>query len=269
MYGHHIVGVFESRAAAQQARARLTSAGVSEDNIYLSGEEASLREERREGQTGGFFDWLIGGNSLGRDRDWYQGNVTGGRTAVSVLADEGHDESWLADQLAQAGAVELEDDETAAAGVQGKDRAAQFSAEGAVSGAESAQSGGTTEEVIPVAKEELEVGKRTTETRHRVRTRVVERPVEADVRLKDERVVVERRPASGARSESGLQDRDVEVIERHEEPVVSKRAGAQEEVVIRKEGGERTEKVRDTLRETKVDVEGESDTGRDHQKPVA
>ena len=46
-------------------------------------------------------------------------------------------------------------------------------------------------------------------------------------------------------------------------------AGAEEEVVIRKEGGERTEKVRDKLRETKVDVEGESDTGGDRRKPVA
>jgi stress response protein YsnF len=123
--------------------------------------------------------------------------------------------------------------------------------------------------VIPVAKEELVVGKRATETRHRVRTRVVERPVEADVRLKDERVVVERRPASEATNENALQDRDVEVIERHEEPVVSKRAGAEEEVVIRKESGEHTEKVRDKLRETKVDVEGKSDTGGDRQKPVA
>ena len=113
------------------------------------------------------------------------------------------------------------------------------------------------------------VGKRATETRHRVRTRVVERPVEADVRLKDERVVVERRPASEATNENALQDRDVEVIERHEEPVVSKRAGAEEEVVIRKESGERTEKVRDKLRETKVDVEGKGDTGGDRQKPVA
>jgi hypothetical protein len=37
---------------------------------------------------------------------------------------------------------------------------------------------------------------------------------------------------------------------------VAKRAGAEEEVVIRKEEGEHTEKVRDKLRETKVDVEG-------------
>jgi stress response protein YsnF len=94
--------------------------------------------------------------------------------------------------------------------------------------------------------------------------------IKSSLEAKDERVVVERRPASEAATDgSGFQDRDVEVIERHEEPVVAKRAGAEEEVVIRKEEGEHTEKVRDKLRETKVDVEGESNTGREPQKPVA
>jgi stress response protein YsnF len=256
MYGQHVVGVFESKGAAEQAKAHLRSAGISEDNIHLSGGETSPHEERHESETGGFFDWLIGSSSASKDRDWYQSRVTGGRTAVSVLADESHDESWLANQLTQAGAVELEDyDETVAAGV--PPRAASAG-------------GATTEEVIPVQKEELEVGKRATETRHRIRTRVVERPVEADVRLKDERVVVERRPASKAGAgESGFQDRDVEVIERHEKPVVSKRAGAEEEVVIRKESKEHTEKVKDKLRETKVEVEGKSKPGGAPQKPVA
>ena len=46
------------------------------------------------------------------------------------------------------------------------------------------------EEVIPVVKEELEVGKRTTERRYRVRSYIVEHPVEKTVTVRDERVEI-------------------------------------------------------------------------------
>ncbi len=116
------------------------------------------------------------------------------------------------------------------------------------------------EQVIPVVKEELNVGKRAEERRYRIRTYVVETPVERDVTLRDERVIVEHRPVTG---EAGLraevpQEREFEVVERHEEPVVEKRARNVEEVVVRRDVDERTEKVRDTVRQTRVDVENEA-----------
>ena len=52
-----------------------------------------------------------------------------------------------------------------------------------------------------------------------------------------------------------MQERVFEVTERHEEPVAEKRARQVEEVVVRKEADERVETVRDTARETKVDVD--------------
>ncbi len=54
-----------------------------------------------------------------------------------------------------------------------------------------------TEQVIPVVKEELNVGKRASERRYRIRTYVIETPVEREVMLRDERVIVEHRPVSG------------------------------------------------------------------------
>jgi stress response protein YsnF len=113
-------------------------------------------------------------------------------------------------------------------------------------------------------KEELAVGKTASERRYRIRTYVVETPVEEQVKLRDERVIVERRPASGTvGSDAGaMQERVFEVTERHEEPVVEKRARETEEVVIRKEADERVETVRDTVRETKVDVDKEPADGR-------
>ena len=259
MYEHHVVGVFGSYEAAEQARSKLKSAGVSDQNIHLSQDTAGAPAE---GRSEGFFDWLFGGGSPSRDRDWCHNNLTGGRTAVSVLVPENQDHAWLAEQLVEAGALDLEDesDQSIDADSIRNSRNQQ--------GAQATQ--GSTEEVIPVAKEELEVGKHAIETRHRVRTRVVERPVEATVKLHDEKVVVERRPAAGADAAvGGFQDREYEVIERHEEPVAQKRARADEEVVIRKDESERTEQVRDKVRETKVEVEGNGDRGRTSPNPGA
>ena len=120
--------------------------------------------------------------------------------------------------------------------------------------------GSERDQVIPVVKEELDVGKRASERRYRIRTYVVERPVEETVTLRDERVVIERRPVAGERAAGGVelpQEREYEVIERHEEPVVSKQTRRVEDVVVRGQAEERTEVVRDTVRETKVDVDQE------------
>ena len=59
------------------------------------------------------------------------------------------------------------------------------------------------------------------------------------------------------------------MIERHEEPVAQKRARADEEVVIRKDESDRTEQVRDKVRETEVEVEGNGDRGRTSLNPGA
>jgi hypothetical protein len=104
MHGHYIVGVFETRDAAEQARWKLKSAGVKEQDIQLSQDGAGAPAE---GQSEGFFEWLFGGDSPSRDRDWYRSNLTGGRTAVSILAAENQDRIWLSEQLVQAGALDL------------------------------------------------------------------------------------------------------------------------------------------------------------------
>jgi len=111
------------------------------------------------------------------------------------------------------------------------------------------------EEVIPVVKEELEVGKRATERRYRVKSYVVERPIEKTVTVRDERVEIEHRPISHAGNLSMPQDREIEVVERHEEPFAEKRVTGAEEVVVRKEVVERPETVRGTVRETKVEID--------------
>ena len=119
------------------------------------------------------------------------------------------------------------------------------------------------DEVIPVVEEELEVGKReTSRGRVRIQSRVVERPVEEQVSLREEHVHVERRPVSGTTQAGTLgsdafQERTIEVEERGEEAVVSKEARVTEELVVRKDVDQRTQTVSDTVRKTEVEVEDE------------
>jgi uncharacterized protein (TIGR02271 family) len=120
------------------------------------------------------------------------------------------------------------------------------------------------DEVIPVAEEELHVGKReVTGGRVRIHSHVVERPVEEQVSLRQEHVEVERRPVEGSMRAGGLnnddlfRERTIEMEERSEEAVVSKDARVREELVVRKDVDQRTETVSDTVRRTEVEVEDE------------
>ena len=112
---------------------------------------------------------------------------------------------------------------------------------------------------IPVVEEELQVGKRQVQRGGvRLYTRVTERPVEERVRLRDETVHVERRPADRPATEADFaaaKEGTLEVTETDEEPVVRKQARVVEEVVVSKEVQEQTETVQDTVRRTEVEVE--------------
>ncbi|UEM22349.1 YsnF/AvaK domain-containing protein [Skermanella mucosa] len=121
------------------------------------------------------------------------------------------------------------------------------------------------ETVIPIAEEEIAVGKRQVQGGGvRVRSYVVETPVEESVRLREESVHVERRAVdrpvdAGA---DAFRERTVNLTETSEEAVVSKTARITEEVVVGKDVTERTEHVSDTVRRTEVDVDRAVDTDR-------
>jgi len=136
---------------------------------------------------------------------------------------------------------------TATPGTQGRPRTPQQGTE-------------DTEVTIPVVEEDLSVSKRAVEHGHvRIYSRVTERPVEEAVRLREERVTVERRPvdrpATDADFAAAAQQQVIEMTETVEEPVVTRRARVVEEVVVQKEETERTETVRGTERHTEVEVQ--------------
>jgi uncharacterized protein (TIGR02271 family) len=221
--------------------------------VRLSGEPGTPVEAapQEEGEAEGFFDWLFGGSISETDRGLYETSLTEGRTAVSVyLANGTPSQQQIEDILERFDPVDIQEEDIAA-GM----GAAEIGAAGAPMTSGTRMESGEGEQVIPLPKEELEVGKQAMERRTRIKTHVVEQPVEKDVRLHDERVVIERRPTSGIASASSPQEREVEVVEHYEEPVVRKSTKADEELVVRKEEADRTEKVRDTVRRTEVDVD--------------
>jgi stress response protein YsnF len=256
MHGHNLVAVFSSRSDADAARERLLTEGVAQSDIRVSADHNTASTTTAPPKhEGGFFDWLFG-DVPADQQTWYATNLREGRTAVSVYVRDRNYEH-VRDVLEEFNPIDIDDNDVGTAQIGSRD--AETFAEPIVGQARTESRPRTTDDrdqVIPLAKEELDIGKRETERRYKIRTYVVEKPVEEQVHLRDERVTIERRPVSGDRSAAvGLQGREFEVIERHEEPVVAKKSGAAEEVLVHKEVTDRIETIRDKVRETKVDID--------------
>lgn len=121
-----------------------------------------------------------------------------------------------------------------------------------------AKLGAAGEETLQLAEEALSVGKRAVEGgATRIRKYVVSTPVEEQVRLRDEKVTIERRPVTDGRPVAGesFADKTIEMRETREEAVVSKEARVKEEIGLRKEAAERVETVKDNVRREEVDIQ--------------
>jgi stress response protein YsnF len=239
-----LVGFYPTRSIANEVRTRLEAEGVNQSDINIGadfGESVHHETAETSKPASGFWAWLFGSDISDEQRERYAGHLRQGSIGVSVITRSDADRERAIEVMEHFDPIDIE-------GEDGRSVALQTSGPLA----------SERDQVIPLAKEELAVGKREVERRYRVRTHVIERPVEAQVHLRDERVVIERRPAAATTEvppESGFAESDVEVIERHEEPVVAKTSRASEEVVVHTEAKDRVETVRDRLRETKVDVE--------------
>jgi uncharacterized protein (TIGR02271 family) len=260
----HLVAVFKNAADGAAAERDLQQLGIPPEQIrrysgsslatHAAGGESAYGETA---QPSGFWAWLLGEES-GARADWrsdagsFDRRVAAGDTVLSVtLTDDSQIHNAVAALEAHnpIGIDETTEEAAAGAPSAGAPRASSAEARATVS------HGG--EEVIPLAKEEIEIAKRAVDRgATRVRRYVVETPVERDVTLRGERVTIERRSPTGVAGPSGgqFEERVVEVHETDEVPVVQKTAHVDEEVVIHREATERTEKVRDTVRREEVEI---------------
>jgi uncharacterized protein (TIGR02271 family) len=114
---------------------------------------------------------------------------------------------------------------------------------------------------IPVLREELRVGKRAVDRGSvRIAVRVVEKPVQEQIHLRETHVEIERRTVDRAPSDlPAFKDETIEVAEMGEESVISKQARVVEEIIVHKHVTDRVETVEDSLRETRVDYGKKND----------
>lgn len=124
---------------------------------------------------------------------------------------------------------------------------------------------------IPIIEEELQVGKKVVDTGGaRLRSRIIETPVEESIHLREEHVHVERTPVNRLATEADLtnfQEGEIEITEHAEVPVVAKEARVVEEISLEKEVEERDETIRETIRRTDVEIENlDSDIDLDNRR---
>jgi uncharacterized protein (TIGR02271 family) len=116
----------------------------------------------------------------------------------------------------------------------------------------------TGEEVLSLAEEQINVGKRMVqEGTTRIRRFVTETPVEAQVTLHEEHARVLRRASTDPNFLRNIDwtDKTIEITESAEEPVVTKSVRITEEVVIQREGSDHVKTLHDKVRKQQVEVE--------------
>ena len=296
MASETVVAVFSTLTHAEAAISDLVASGIPASSIehYAKDEtSAGTLGAPTEGTTQhhGFWAWLTGQETTNDQHDVYDRSIQSGRTVVTVISD-GSNIDHIYTVLERHGPLDLDEQDSATAGgtsVGGAYSGTSVSSSGLGTtagmgattgmGATSGMSTGTvaavptaplattatgnTEEVIPLSEETLQVGKREVDRGStRIRRYVVERPVDEQIRLRNETVSVFRRPVTGIATvgADAFRDHEIVVTETAEEAVVGKTAHVVEEVVVQKGVQERVETVHDTVRREEVEIEGP--TGR-------
>ncbi|MDB5229999.1 MAG: hypothetical protein JWN76_804 [Chitinophagaceae bacterium] len=250
---HTVVGLFNNADTARNAVQKLVDDGFENSNIdcSYSGSTTSGGADtgRRDHESGieKFFRNLFGDDDDTADKYSRAGK---NNTVVTVHATSDYEAKRAADLLDDFGAIDVDEDETSYSGD-------NIRAESDATTSDRRDTDTTRK--IPVVEENLEVGKREVQTGGvRVRSRVIEKPVEENLRLREETVNIERKPVDRDATASDLdtfQDKEIEMTERKEVPLVNKEARVTEEITVNKETDVRNETVRDTLKKTEVDVE--------------
>lgn len=114
------------------------------------------------------------------------------------------------------------------------------------------------EEVLRLAEEQLEIGKRlVSEGSTRVRRYTVTDEVSEEISLREQHADIFRRSINEPAhlDDVDWSEKTVEVAETHEQPVINKTAQVTEEVVVRTDASERVETISDTVRRQEVDID--------------
>ena len=237
---HTFTALFDRRADAEALQARLEQLGIIDlDHDVYDRDNTGLSDPTLHAD-GALWNRTVGAVPPQEDRRIYDEAVRRGGFLLTVHVDD-EEAGKVHELLEGSNAVDFDE--------KGRELAA--------AGLAAAAGGSGGEEVIPMLEEQLRVGKRQVERGGvRVRAYTVETPVREEVRLREERVSVERRPAN-TRLQGGdaFRERDITMDATAEEAVVAKNARVVEEVSVRKDVETHTETIEDTVKRTEVEVQ--------------
>ena len=270
-----ITAMFDTRADAEAAKERLKASNVDAGHINIHDKSSAGYKESgySTDQDQGFWASVKNAFLPDEDRHTYEEGVRrGGAVLTADVDDDAVDRAVKV--LDEAGSVDVDQRASEwrssgwdypAGGAMAAGGASAFGGfgKGDAGDRDTAMRGTGDEEVIPVVEEKLVVGKRDVDRGGvRVRSYVTETPVHEQVRLRDERINVERRtvdqPLSAADGDA-FRERTIDMTATGEEAVVSKTARVVEEVVVSKTADERVEQIDDTVRRTDVEVDRDTD----------
>lgn len=271
---HTYTALYDNRQDAEAAQQQLKGLGIIDnDNANLADQNTTGFNADRSADNKAFWGGMKGG-VVPEDRHIYEEGVRQGGYLLTVNVDDQHAEK-VEDILERSNAVDINEREEQyrqTGLIPPANLQSSQTTMGRTEGLSQPQNLGETtgEQAIPVIDEQLRVGKRQVERGGvRVRSYVVETPVQEQVTLRTEHVDVERRPVNqpltGALNDDLLRERTLELTETSEEAVVAKEARVVEEVLVHKDVEQRNETIQDTVRHTEVDVErlpGGTDTNR-------
>ena len=241
-----ITALYDTKAAAESAKQRLTSMSIPAGSIDIHDQGAS---SSAAGQSGGFMASLKNMFGDHEDTHAYAEGVRRGHVLLTAKVEESVAPTAI-QALELSGAMDFDKSQ---AGWKQEGWTAPAAAAPVMAGSRT-----DTDTAIPIVEERLVVGKREVDRGGvRVRSYVVEEAVQEQVILRDEHVDVQRRAVDRpvAAGEDAFRERTMEMTETGEEAVVGKQAFVTEEINLKKDVGQRTEEVRDTVRHTEVEVE--------------
>jgi uncharacterized protein (TIGR02271 family) len=262
-----IVAVYDTAEPAALAVRDLEAAGVPSSAISQhasGGLPAGSTTTAAPVHEKGFWARLFDGEpEYTHESTVYDRSLQAGSTVVTVRAPEEH-LTQVMDILERHSPVDIEERAASYGLAAGSTTTSQTT-----TAADMSRAGGTAlheggDEVVPLAEEQLTVGKRLVNRgTTRVRRFVVETPVEEAVTLHSEKVSVERRPAASGVPvpDAVFTERTIEATATDEEVLVGKTARVKEEVVINKAATERVETVRDTVRREDVEITRDGQAG--------
>ncbi|GGC16333.1 YsnF/AvaK domain-containing protein [Dyadobacter sediminis] len=250
-----VIGIFEYESDAQQAQNNLLANGFADADVDIETASYTSEAGKTSGSNhnedladriGNFFRDLFDGDEEETKR-YSEAGKRG--TIVTVHAASANEAEAAAAILDQYGAVDVNE---SAAGYSPNQTYAE-----ALPNASSVSDDTTAS--LPIIEEKLQVGKRQVQTGGvRLRSRIVSRPVQEGIRLRQEQVTVDRTPVDRIASDSDFdtfKEGTFQVKEYAEVPVVSKEARVVEEVSLNKTVEEHDELINETVRKTEVDVE--------------